>query len=105
MSDVWVVTTTWPSEADAAGAAQALVTEGLAACAQVQGPLASTFHWGGKVDHATEWFCHLKTTAERYPALESRIRALHSYEVPEIVALPVAAGNPAYLAWVRATLG
>ena len=100
-----IVTTTWPSDADAERAAEAAVVERLAACAQVQGPIRSVFRWEGKLDRATEWYCHLKTTAERYPALEARLRALHPYEVPEIVAVPVVAGSAPYLAWVREQVG
>ena len=101
MTESLIVTTTWPSEADATRAAETVVTERLAACAQVQGPIASVFRWEGKVDRATEWHCHLKTTAARYPALEARLRALHPYQVPEIVAVPAVAGSAPYLAWVR----
>lgn len=96
-----IVTTTWPTEADAERAALAVVAEQLAACAQVTGPIRSVFRWEGKVDRATEWYCHLKTTAERFPALETRLRALHPYDVPEIVAVPLVAGSPAYLAWLH----
>lgn len=100
MTDLVIVTTTCPDEALAIRIADLAVTERLAACAQVQGPIRSAFRWQGVVDHATEWYCHLKTTRERYPALELRIRELHPYEVPEIVAVPVVAGSPAYLGWV-----
>ncbi len=96
-----IVTTTWPDEAAAREAAAALVAERLAACAQVHGPLSSTYRWQGAVEDATEWFCTLKTTLARFPALEQRIRQLHSYEVPEIVATPIALGSAAYLAWVE----
>jgi len=77
------------------------VEERLAACAQVSGPLASTYRWEGTVERATEWYCHLKTTVDRLPALESRIRELHPYEVPEIIAVPIVQGNAAYLDWIR----
>jgi periplasmic divalent cation tolerance protein len=100
MTDVVLVITTCPDEAVAARIAELAVNEGLAACAQVQGPVRSTFRWQNAVDHATEWYCHLKTTSHRYPALESRICALHPYEVPEIVAVPVVSGSAAYLRWV-----
>jgi periplasmic divalent cation tolerance protein len=53
------------------------------------------------VEKAAEWYCHLKTTAARVPALTSRIRELHPYETPEIIALPVVEGNPAYLRWIE----
>jgi|AP12_2_1047962.scaffolds.fasta_scaffold97752_2 periplasmic divalent cation tolerance protein len=100
MTDAIVIISAFPDEDGATRCADALVGEGLAACVQVQGPIRSTFRWKGAVDHATEWFCQVKTSRGRYPAVEHRIRALHPYEVPEIIALPVVAGNPAYLRWV-----
>ena len=66
----------------------------------MHGPLTSTYRWQGAVETAAEWYCHLKTTAERWPALEARLRALHPYDVPEIVALPIVAGSRAYLDWI-----
>lgn len=78
--------------------------ERLAACAQVVGPVASTYRWQDRVETATEWSCHLKTTAACLPGLVSRIRALHPYEVPEIVAVPITAGDPAYLQWIEASV-
>ena len=101
MTALLLVTTTAPDEAVASRIATDAVAARLAACAQVQGPIRSTFRWRGAVDHATEWYCHLKTTADRFPALEARLRALHPYDVPEIVAVPLVAGSPAYLAWLR----
>ncbi|MDH5284659.1 MAG: divalent-cation tolerance protein CutA [Gemmatimonadota bacterium] len=100
MNEHIVVTTTFPDEAGAVALADTAVGEGLAACAQVQGPIRSTFRWQGAVDHATEWYCHLKTTRERYAALEARILELHPYEMPEVIAVSIVAGSPAYLAWV-----
>jgi periplasmic divalent cation tolerance protein len=95
------VTTTWPDRVAADHLAARAVEERLAACAQVAGPLTSTFRWEGKVERATEWYCHLKTTVARLAALESRIRELHPYEVPEIIAVPIMQGNAAYLEWIR----
>ena len=95
------VTTTLPDRVAADLLARGLVEERLAACGQVVGPVSSTYRWQGKVDAATEWYCHLKTTAARLPALIRRIRELHSYEVPEIVALPVADGDADYLRWIE----
>jgi periplasmic divalent cation tolerance protein len=77
------------------------VEERLAACAQVTGPISSTYRWQGKVQQASEWYCHLKTTVERLPALEARIRELHPYDVPEIIAVPIMQGNAAYLEWIH----
>lgn len=95
------VTTTWPNVSTARHAAAVLVAERLAACAQVQGPLHSTYRWHDTVEEATEWYCVLKTTAARFPALEQRIRQLHTYDVPEVIATPIVAGSAAYLAWVE----
>jgi len=101
MTDAIVIITTFPDESGATRCADALVAEGLAACVQVHGPIRSAFRWQGAVDHAVEWYCQVKTSRGRYPAVEQRIRALHPYEVPEIISLPVVEGNPAYLRWVE----
>ncbi len=77
-----------------------MVQERLAACAQVTGPVSSVYRWQGEVETAAEWYCHLKTTAARAPALLARIRELHPYDTPEIIALPAEA-DPAYLRWVE----
>jgi len=95
------VTTTLPDQAAAERVAAVLVNERLAACAQVLGPVASTYHWKGSTEHATECYCHLKTTIARLPALETRIRELHPYEVPEVIAVPIVGGNPEYLRWIE----
>jgi periplasmic divalent cation tolerance protein len=95
------VTTTVDSREAADRLAGLLVDERLAACAQVTGPITSTYWWQGRVERATEWACLLKTTVARLPALEARIRAEHPYQVPEIVAVPIVAGDPAYLAWIE----
>ena len=89
-----------PDRAAAEGLAARLVEEGLAACAQVAGPVGSTYRWQGRVETATEWYCHLKTSAARLPDALARIRILHPYEVPEIIALPIVSGDPDYLRWV-----
>jgi periplasmic divalent cation tolerance protein len=95
------VSTTLGSEAEASRLASALVEERLAACAQVIGPVRSVYHWKGDVTQATEWLCTAKTIEARLSALLQRIRALHSYELPEILATPIVAGDPGYLDWLR----
>jgi periplasmic divalent cation tolerance protein len=92
--------TTTDSREVADGLARGAVEARVAACAQVVGPITSTYRWDGKVTTAEEWYVVFKTTAERYPALEAHIREHHGYDVPEIVLLPIVAGNPAYLDWV-----
>ncbi|MGH7631289.1 MAG: divalent-cation tolerance protein CutA [Gemmatimonadales bacterium] len=101
MADCCQVTTTVATREDADRIAAALVEERLAACVQVAGPIASTYRWQGAVERAAEWYCHCKTTRARYPALEARLRALHPYQTPEIIAVPIVAGLPAYLAWIE----
>ncbi len=73
----------------------------LAACGQVVGPVASTYRWEGRVQRAEEWLCILKTTRERYPALEQHLRGAHGYKNPEIIATAIAAGSDEYLRWLR----
>lgn len=96
-----IVTTTLPTEDGARAVAEAAVTRRLAACAQIQGPIQSTFHWQGGIDRATEWYCHCKTTRAAYPALERLIKSLHPYAVPEIIATAVAGGFEPYLKWME----
>ena len=98
---VLIVTTTIPSEADASRIAETVVTERLAACAQIQGPIRSTFRWQGRVDQATEWYVHCKTTSSRVPELLSRLQTLHPYDVPEIIVTPIIDGHLPYLQWVE----
>ena len=74
----------------------------LGACAQVIGPMHSVYWWDGNVEDATEWYGHVKTTADRYEALEAHIRQHHPYDTPEIIATPIERGNTAYLTWVAA---
>lgn len=95
-----LVTTTVDSEAAATTIANAAVGERLAACVQVGSPVTSIYRWQGEVQSAREWVLQLKTSEERLQALMRRIRELHPYQVPEILASPVVAGDPAYLAWL-----
>jgi periplasmic divalent cation tolerance protein len=99
------VTTTLPDRDAAQRLGRRLVEERLAACAQVVGPVSSVYWWQGEVETAAEWYCHLKTTAARVPELTTRIRELHPYETPEIIAVPVAEGDAAYLRWVAESVG
>jgi periplasmic divalent cation tolerance protein len=100
---VWQVTTTVDSQEAAQALALGVVGARLAACAQVTGPVASTFWWEGAVQTAQEWSVVLKTTAQQYGALEAYLRQGHPYEVPEIMATAVIAGQAEYLAWLRAS--
>jgi periplasmic divalent cation tolerance protein len=98
--DVWVVLTTVPDRAQAEAIAHALVEEGLAACVTILAPATSVYRWQGAVETASELPLMVKVAAARFDALRERLVALHPYEVPEVVALRVADGLPAYLQWV-----
>lgn len=100
MADYLQLSTTAGSEEEAERIGAALVERRLAACVQVLGPIASRYRWQGEVETAREWICLAKTEASRYPQLEAAIRELHSYEEPEIVAIPIVAGSAGYLAWI-----
>ena len=104
MTAAVIVSTAIDSEAAARAIARAAVEERLAACAQVT-PVTSVYRWRGNVEEAAEWICQLKTTPEQIETLTARIRALHSYEVPEIITVPVLTGYPPYLQWVADSVG
>jgi periplasmic divalent cation tolerance protein len=84
--------------------ADVLVEQHLAACVQISGPVTSTYLWQGKMEKTREYLVLAKTTRAHYPAVEKAIKALHTYQVPEILALPVAAGGKDYLAWLADSL-
>ena len=99
------VLTTADSEDEAERIAAALVERRLAACVQIIGPIRSTYRWQGGVEQAEEWRCEAKTAAGLYPRVEAAIRDLHSYDEPEVIALPILAGAPGYLAWIDENVG
>lgn len=94
------VTTTTDSRQEAAAIARSAVEERLAACAQLVGPIASTYWWEGEIESAEEWMVLFKTTADRFEELAGLIAEQHSYDTPEIIATPVVAGSVDYLGWV-----
>ena len=98
------VTTTTEQRADADRIARDLVERRLAACVQIVGPITSIYRWKGKVETAREWLCLIKSRAEHYASLEQAVRALHPYETPEIIAVPVNAGSRDYLDWLGGQL-
>jgi len=99
--ETYLVITNLPDRESAAKLAQALVEGRLAACVNILSPCRSFYRWKGDTEDAEEFPVLIKTTRERYPALETAIRTHHPYELPEIVAVPLAAGLPAYLEWVE----
>lgn len=103
MENTFVVLCTFPDLDRARQIGAALVERQVAACVNLLPGVESIYRWEGKIERSGEVLAVIKTT--RYPALESAIRELHPYEVPEILALPVAAGLPAYLAWLGESCG
>ena len=97
-----LVLTNLPDRPSAERLAQSLVEARLAACVNILAPCRSAYRWKGAVQHDEEHPMLIKTTRDRYAALEAGIRAGHPYELPEIIAVPVAAGYTAYLDWVAA---
>ena len=104
MADVMQITTTTPTESAAQVIAGAIIEERLAACAQIIGPITSTYWWQGEIETAQEWLCVIKSREGLYEKIEQAILKLHSYETPEIIATPMTRGDARYLAWIDETL-
>jgi periplasmic divalent cation tolerance protein len=95
------VQTTTDSRAEAMDLARGAVEARLAACAQVTGPVASTYWWEDTIERAEEWLLTLKLTADGYQPLADFLAGRHSYDEPEIVATPIVAGSDTYLSWIE----
>lgn len=104
MSDHLQLLTTAGSKEEAGRIASLLVERRLAACVQVVGPITSRYRWQGEIEEEQEWQCLAKTTRAAYDAVEAAIREAHSYDEPEIIATPIVAGSPGYLAWIDANV-
>jgi periplasmic divalent cation tolerance protein len=100
MSELVILSTT-DSEELARRIASALVEAREAACVSILPGISSTYRWEGKTCDSREWLLLIKSPAERFEAVRTRIRAMHSYQLPEIIALPITAGDPEYLAWIH----
>ena len=95
-----VVLMTAPNDEEAGRIAEMLVSKRLAACVQVLPEMQSIYRWQGKIQREKEVLLLAKTTQAQFTELEARVRALHSYETPEIIALPVTAASEPYLMWL-----
>ncbi|HZP46444.1 MAG TPA: divalent-cation tolerance protein CutA [Candidatus Binataceae bacterium] len=91
--------------AEARKIARRVVEERLAACVNIVGPLSSIYRWQGRIESAREHLLIIKTRSSLFRTLENRVRQLHSYDVPEIIALPLAGGSSAYLNWLLDSTG
>lgn len=101
MTPAIVVLVTVGSEREAETIATALLEERLAACVNMTSPVRSLYRWEGRIADDREWQMVIKTQARLFEALAARVRALHSYDVPEIIALPVLAGTTDYVDWIQ----
>lgn len=97
-----LVLCTCPDESVALGLARVLVREGMAACVNCMAPAKSIYQWEGRICEESEQLLVIKTTKACYPAMEMRLRTLHPYENPEIIAIPIVTGSSQYLAWIAA---
>ena len=101
MTDKLVVLVTCSSAKEAERIARSLVAARFAACGNIlRSPIRSIYRWKEKIESAREVLLVIKTSRRRFPALQAAIKRLHSYEVPEIIALPIAAGSQSYLSWL-----
>jgi periplasmic divalent cation tolerance protein len=99
-SETLLACSTFPEIETARRIAQQLVTENLAACANIIPAVESIYRWEGKIENAQETLVFFKTTAGRYDAFQEKLKSLHPYDVPEIICLRIADGLPEYLRWV-----
>ncbi len=95
-----IVLVTTASKQEAENITQRLLKEQLIACANITGPVSSLFRWSGKLEKAEEYLVFMKSRKDLFEKLAETVKALHSYEVPEIIALPIVEGSEAYLGWL-----
>jgi periplasmic divalent cation tolerance protein len=96
-----IVLVTCGSEEEALKIAKTLVEGRLGACVNLVSPVRSIYRWEGKVQDEKEWLLVIKTQKRRFAQLEKKVKALHSYSVPEIISLPITEGSSAYLNWIK----
>jgi periplasmic divalent cation tolerance protein len=101
MTDKRIVLSTAGSEEEAQKIARHLVERQLAACVNIVPKIESIYRWHGKVESSQEWLLLIKTTTERFPAVRDALRELHSYELPECIAISVEDGSADYLQWIE----
>jgi periplasmic divalent cation tolerance protein len=105
MAEFFIVHTTTDSKEEAENLAFLATKERLAACAQIEGPLTSYYWWQDKLEKADEWRCVFKTSAGLLPDLEKMLKKNHSYDVLELVAIPIVKGSNEYLSWLEKETG
>ena len=101
MTDNRIVLTTAGSEPEARKIAHHLVEQQLAACVNIVPQIGSVYRWQGKVEEAREWLLLIKTTSEKFPLVNAAIQEVHSYEMPECIAISIDDGSSEYLRWIE----
>lgn len=101
MTDCILILVAVGSETEAETIAKTLVEERLVACVNIVNPIRSIYRWQGKIADDREWLLIMKTLAAHFAAVEARVNVLHSYQVPEVIAVPIQGGAEAYLQWIR----
>ena len=104
MTDKIVVMSTCGSAEEAQRLARELVAQHAAACVNIVAPVRGVYRWKGRIEDAEEWLLIVKTTRSSFDRLRAILEAAHSYELPEVLAIPVIAGSPNYLAWLEGEL-
>jgi len=104
-TDCVVVLVTVGSREEGERIATAVVSEQLAACVNIVGPIASIYRWDNQVQRDEELLLVMKSRAALFDALTARVKALHSYQTPEVIAVPITAGSPSYLEWLLGATG
>jgi len=104
MANYIQVITTVDKKEEAETIARILLEKRLAACVQVIGPGMSFFWWKGEIDRAEEYICFIKSRQDLYDRLETAIKAVHPYDIPEILVTPILGGGPDYLKWLETEL-
>ncbi len=101
---IQIITTT-PTKKDAEKITNIIVEKRLGACAQIVGPIISTYWWKGKIEKSEEWQCIIKSKKKLYNKVEKIIKKVHTYDVPEIISIPIINGNKEYLKWLDGEVG
>jgi periplasmic divalent cation tolerance protein len=104
MTDKIVVLSTCASAEEAERLARRVIDDRLAACVNVLSPVRSFYRWKGQIEDSAEWLLLIKTTRDKFDALRAALESAHTYEVPEVIAIPIVEGSPNYLSWIEREL-
>jgi periplasmic divalent cation tolerance protein len=104
MTDKIVVLSTCASAEEAERLARRVIDDRLAACVNVLSPVRSFYRWKGEIEDSAEWLLIIKSTRDKFDGLRAALESAHTYEVPEVIAIPIVEGSPNYLSWIEREL-